>query len=143
MFAMNLADIPLFSMLRGRLSYLSERQRLIAQNVANSDTPGFAPRDLKPFSFHTQAHAAPIAGAQAVTHAGHMISPSARRPGAAAGFKATKSEVIETTLDGNSVSLEEEMLKMTDARMSYDAAIGFYQKSLNLLRMAAKPPGRA
>jgi flagellar basal-body rod protein FlgB len=141
MFDMDLADIPLFSMLRGRLSYLSERQRVIAENVANSDTPGFAPRDLKPFAFHAQqqAHAA---GAQAVTHASHMVSPSARKPGGAAGIKSTKAEVTETTLDGNSVSLEEEMLKMSDARMSYDAAIGFYTKSLNLLRMAVKPPGR-
>ncbi|HEY8571875.1 flagellar basal body rod protein FlgB [Phenylobacterium sp.] len=143
---MDLADIPLFSMLRGRLSYLSERQKLIAQNVANSDTPGFAPKDLKPFSFHTQtAAAAPgtaMAGVQAVTHASHMVAPNARRPGGVS-LKQTKSEVIETTLDGNSVSLEEEMLKMSDARMQYDAAIGFYQKSLNLLRLAAKPPGRA
>ena len=76
-----------------------------------------------------------------VTHQEHMVSPNARRPGAAAGFKATKSEVLETTLDGNSVSLEEEMLKMSEARMSYDAAIGFYQKSLGLLRLATKRPG--
>ena len=33
-------------------------------------------------------------------------------------------------------------MKMSDARMSYDAAIGFYQKSLNLLRLAARAPGR-
>ena len=38
---MNLSEIPLFNMLKGRLGYLSERERLIAQNVANSDTPGF------------------------------------------------------------------------------------------------------
>jgi flagellar basal-body rod protein FlgB len=57
-------------------------------------------------------------------------------------FKSQKVKDSETTLDGNSVVLEEEMLKMSDARMSYDAAIGFYQKSLNLLRMAARAPGR-
>jgi flagellar basal-body rod protein FlgB len=34
------------------------------------------------------------------------------------------------------------MIKMSDARMSYDAAIGYYQKSMNLLRMAGRPPGR-
>ncbi|MDB5453182.1 MAG: flgB, partial [Caulobacteraceae bacterium] len=57
-------------------------------------------------------------------------------------FKSIKSERSETTLNGNGVTLEEEMMKMTDARMSYDAAIGFYQKSLGLLRMAARAPGR-
>ncbi len=48
----------------------------------------------------------------------------------------------ETTLNGNSVVLEEEMMKMSEARMDYDAAIGFYQKSMTLLRMAARAPGR-
>jgi len=47
----------------------------------------------------------------------------------------------ETTLDGNQVVLEEEMMKMTQARMDYDAAIGFYQKSLAMLRLAARKPG--
>lgn len=141
---MDLADIPLFAMLRGRLSYLSQRQQLIAQNVANADTPGFAPKDLRAFTFHaqTQAAAAQTAGLQLTSHPGHMVSPSTRRTGGGT-FKEMKSEVAETTLDGNSVSLEEEMMKMTEARMSYDAAIGFYQKSMNLLRLATKPPGRA
>ena len=53
-----------------------------------------------------------------------------------------KTPGSETTLNGNSVVLEEEMIKMSDARMNYDAAIGFYQKSLNILRLAAKPPGK-
>ena len=136
---MDLADIPLFSMLRNRLGYLSERQRLIAENVANADTAGFAPKDLKPFSFQAKLQGA---GVQAVTQPGHMIAPSLRRAAAAGGIKAVRSPDSETTLDGNSVVLEEEMMKMSDARMSYDAAISFYQKSLNLLRLATKPPGR-
>jgi flagellar basal-body rod protein FlgB len=144
MFAMDIGDIPLFSMLRNRLGYLSERQKLIAQNVANSDTPGFAPKDLKAFSYNAPAPAAAAlrpAGMQAVTHPGHIVSPS-MSSAAARGFKSTKADVVETTLDGNAVSLEEEMLKMSESRMSYDAAISFYQKSMNLLRMAARPPGR-
>ncbi|CAN5690758.1 flagellar basal body rod protein FlgB [soil metagenome] len=141
MFRMDIGDIPLFSMLRGRLGYLSERQKLIAQNVANSETPGFSPKDLKPFDFAAQMKAAETgAGMMAVTQAGHMVPPS-QRNGAAGAFTAKTVKDSETTLDGNSVVLEEEMLKMSDARMSYEAAIGFYQKSLNLLRMAARAPG--
>jgi len=142
MFPMDIGDIPLFSMLRGRLGYLSERQKLIAQNVANSETPGFSPKDLKPYDFAAQMKAAETgAGMLAVTQPGHMLPPS-QRNGAAGAFKAKTVKDSETTLDGNSVVLEEEMLKMSDARMSYEAAIGFYQKSLNLLRMAARAPGR-
>jgi len=48
----------------------------------------------------------------------------------------------ETTLNGNAVSLEDQMLELTDARMNYDAAISFYQKSLGLLKLASRAPGR-
>jgi len=135
---MDISQIPLFAMLRGRLSYLSDRQKVIAENVANSDTPGYAPRDLKAFSFQAQMQAQGSAGTMAVTQPGHMLPPHAKTPGAGQPV-ATKDS--ETTLDGNSVVLEEEMLKMGQARMDYDAAIGFYQKSLNLIRLAARAPG--
>jgi flagellar basal-body rod protein FlgB len=137
---MDLSQIPLFAMLRGRLNYLSDRQKVIAENVANSDTPGYAPHDLKPFSFQAQMQAQTqgAAGTMAVTQPGHMLPPHAKKPGAAQPVTTKDSE---TTLDGNSVVLEEEMLKMGQARMDYDAAIGFYQKSLNLIRLAARAPG--
>jgi flagellar basal-body rod protein FlgB len=136
---MDLADIPLFSMLRSRLGYLSERQKLIAENVANSNTSGYAPKDLKPFSFQAQVQAASTV-TPAVTEPGHML-PARVRSGVGANFKSVKTRDSETTLDGNSVVLEEQMMKMSDARMNYDAAVGFYQKSLDLLRLATRKPG--
>ncbi|HVK43076.1 MAG: flgB [Phenylobacterium sp.] len=136
---MNLAEIPLFSMLKGRFGHLGERQRLISQNVANSDTPGYTPTDLKAYSFEAQMKAQGTPSVtQAVTQVGHMAS-TARKP---APFKPIKTKDSETTLDGNSVVLEEEMMKMAQARMNYDAAISFYQKSLGMLRTASRPPGR-
>ena len=141
---MNLAEIPLFAMLRGRLGYLNERQKVIAQNVANADTPRYTANDLKPFSFDAKvemARSAQSASAMAATQAGHIQPPGQKR-GLGAPYKQVRSPDSETTLNGNSVVLEEEMIKMGDARTQYDAAIGFYQKSLNLLRLAAKPPGR-
>ena len=147
---MNLDAIPLFSMLKSRLGYVGERQRLIAQNVANADTPGYRPSDLKPYSFQASlmnqgsgtayrgGPSAPTSGvAMMATSAAHMAP--AKAPSAWRETSGTDSEV---TLDGNAVSLEDQMLKMTDARMNYDAAISFYQKSMNLLRMAARAPGR-
>jgi flagellar basal-body rod protein FlgB len=136
---MNLAEIPLFAMLRGRLGYLGERQKVIAQNVANADTARYVGADLKPFSFQAKMQAQ-SASVMASTQAGHIQPPCAGR-GAGAQYKSVKTPGSETTLNGNSVVLEEEMIKMGDARMQYDAAIGFYQKSLNLLRLAARKPG--
>ncbi|HSV03425.1 MAG TPA: flagellar basal body rod protein FlgB [Phenylobacterium sp.] len=137
---MDTADIPLLAMLRGRLNYLSQRQQVIAENVANADTPGFAPRELKPFEFQVQA--AQVAGPQAMaaTEPGHMAPPHAGRAPAA---QAVTTRDSETTLDGNSVVLEEEMMKMGQARMDYDAAITFYQKALSLIRLAARAPGHS
>ena len=138
MFPMDMSQIPLFAMLRGRLGYLGERQRVISENVANSDTPGYSPRDLKPFNIQAQVKNA-SAMTPVVTQPGHMLPPHIKT-GAAAGVREIKTRDSETTLDGNSVVLEEEMMKMSEARMSYDAAIGFYQKSLTLLRLASKSP---
>lgn len=133
---MDLSQIPLFAMLRGRLGYLSDRQRVVAQNVANSDTPGYRPHDLKPFSFDVKLQAAtgPVA-----TQPGHIQLHSSR---SGQEFMEVTGRDSETTLNGNAVVLEEQMLKLSDARMNYDAAIGFYQKSLGLLKLAARAPGR-
>lgn len=140
---MNLADIPLFAMLKGRLGYLTERQRVISENVANSNTPGYRPSDLAPFSFHAQVQAAAAVAnpaAPRATQPNHLAGTvTPRRVGA----REKMGVDTEVTLDGNAVVLEDQMVKLADARMSYDAAIGFYQKSLGLLRMAAKRPGGA
>ena len=140
---MDISGIPLFAMLRQRLGYEGQRQRLIAQNVANADTPGYVGRDLKAFTFSAQVQSqAGVAMLQPTqTAAGHMAG-SARRPGGGGAFRSAKAPDSETTLDGNAVVLEDQMIKMNESRMEYEAAIGFYQKSMALLRMAARPPGR-
>jgi flagellar basal-body rod protein FlgB len=142
MAAMDIANIPIFAMLRSRMGYLSERQRVIAENVANASTPSFTPRDLKPFSFQAKVDAqqASSASAMTITQPGH-IQPKGKTGSAAGAVKSVKVKDSETTLDGNSVVLEEEMMKMTEARMDYDAAVGFYQKSLDMLKLASRRPG--
>jgi flagellar basal-body rod protein FlgB len=79
------------------------------------------------------------AGAMAVTQPGHI--PPRNDRSRLGGIKTMKTPGSETTLNGNAVVLEEEMLKMTESRMNYEAAISFYQKSMGLLRLATKRPG--
>ena len=143
--AMTLNDIPLFAMLKGKLEYVSQRQTVIAQNVANADTPGYAPRDLKPFSFD-QAMRAAQGGAGgglqlARTSPGHIQIDAPTAPGASGAWSAQNSADSEVRLDGNHVVLEDQMMKLTQARMDYDAAVGFYQQSMGMLKMALKKPG--
>ena len=50
---MDLTQIPLFEMLTRRMSWLNERQKVLAQNIANADTPHYVPRDLEPLDFES------------------------------------------------------------------------------------------
>ena len=147
---MALEDIPLFSMLRSRLGYLAERQRLIAENVANADTPNYVPRDLRPFTLPQASTLATSAAANAAAGrtGGGFDGPrgAARQMSGGSRSRTSAWQPVdapdsETTMNGNRVVLEEQMMHMSETRIEFDAAIGFYQKSLNLLRMAARRPG--
>jgi flagellar basal-body rod protein FlgB len=154
---MTLDDIPLFSIIKGRLGYLSQRQQLISQNVANSDTPGFTPLDLKPFVLPKSAMTKgmqggglamtlPQASGGSSGDGGGGSAPSIPLPSMrnnANPWKPQASPDSETVLDGNKVVLEDQMMKMSDSRLSYEAALGFYQKSIATLQLAIRSPGKS
>ena len=138
---MTLDDVPLFAMLKSQLGYLNQREQVIAQNVANSDTPGYTPSDLKPFTLPgASGPSAPLDLAPVQTTPSHL---SGTRPhGQAGDWKKQGAPDSETRLDGNQVVLEEEMMKMQDARLNYETALGLYQKSLGMIQLAIKAPGK-
>jgi flagellar basal-body rod protein FlgB len=136
-------QIPLFSLMKSRMGMLGDRQRVIAENVANVSTPGYTPRDVDQAEFSRMlAQSAGGAGAgqvrMAATHAAHL-APAASGSAAAAVKAAPDSE---TTLDGNSVVVEEQMMKIAETRMDFETMVGLYQKSLGLLRLASRSPTR-
>jgi flagellar basal-body rod protein FlgB len=90
-------------------------------------------------SGHSNGAGAPGRTAMVATHAGHMAP--ARGP-SAPGVTAVKSPDSETTLDGNAVVVEEQMMKIAETRMDFETMVGLYQKSLGLLRLASRAPGR-
>jgi flagellar basal-body rod protein FlgB len=138
-------DIPLLAALKGRLQYLNRRQGVIAENVANADVAGFTPKDVRPPSFAELLGRSRGPGqvTLATTDAGHMQGPDTPAASGAPPMKTIETPDSETRMDGNSVVLEEEMLKMAESRMAYDAAIGLYQHSLNMLKTAARKPSGA
>jgi flagellar basal-body rod protein FlgB len=143
---MDLNGIPLFSLLQNKISYLGERQKVIAQNVANASTPGFTPTDLKPFEeqpgLDTRANAGVLAQPAQSDSGISMGAPLANHsPATPRKWMTLSAPDSETTLNGNQVVLEEQMLKMSESRSDYEAAIGFYQKSLGLLHLAIRRPG--
>jgi flagellar basal-body rod protein FlgB len=133
-------QIPLFSMLESKLRYVNQRERLLSENIANSDTPGYQPRDLKTFSFEAALRPRLTLAGLTQTSPRHLAGQPV--PGAADAFQPNGAPDSETRLDGNSVVLEEQMSKMTEARIDYEAAIDFYQQANQMVSTAARAPGK-
>jgi flagellar basal-body rod protein FlgB len=136
---LDLANTPFFGLLRERLDQLSQRQRLIAENIANATTPDYRPRDIDTAGFERLlASAANGRGpALARTNPGHMTSG-----GGSGAVQIVTRDDSETTIDGNAVVLEEQMARAAETRMQFETGIALYQKGLELVRMAARAPGR-
>ena len=134
---MAITDIPILSMLRTRLQWHQERQRVLAENVSNSDTPNFRPRDLTPPKFDEPAMAARVTTVSTValtrTEAGHIagIGLSTSSP-----FRSESKSGSEVRPAGNAVSLEEEMMKVASNQMDFQAATALYSRSLGLIKTA-------
>jgi flagellar basal-body rod protein FlgB len=128
---MTISNIPLFSMLRTRMHWHQERQRVLAENVANADTPRFQPRDLVAPNFDPRRS---TASELALTR-----TSSAHIGGAAGGtrFQMDRGNGgFEARPSGNAVSLEEEMLKVANNQMDYQAATSLYARGLGMLKTA-------
>jgi flagellar basal-body rod protein FlgB len=127
-------DLPVLSALRTKMQWHQERQRVLSENVSNSDTPNFKPRDLIEPKFDKTGAPAGAMGALAMTRTstGH-IAPS---NGGNDSFDQNKKAGFETRPAGNAVNLEDEMLKVSANQMDYAAVTSLYSKSLHLLKTA-------
>lgn len=126
---MDLNAIGLFRLAGQRLEYLSERQRLVAENVVHANTPGYRAKDLKPFEamLTTPAPVAPR-----LTSAVHLAGTLAPQP-----FRVERQPAgWETTPDGNAVALDEEMMKGGETRDAFALTAGLFQKNIQILRAA-------
>ena len=125
---MSITDIPILSKLHTRMHWHQDRQRVLAENVANSDTPNFRARELKELKF--DGTAAPGALTLATTHTAHVGTAGASK------FQAIRANHIETRPGGNSVNIEDEMLKVAQNQMDYQAATALYTRGLGLIKTA-------
>ena len=127
---MTVSDIPIFSMLRSRMQWHQERQKVLAENVANADTPKYRPRDLKPLDFGSQvAQAGQVRIAS--TDPAHITGANATGP-----FASAQNNKYDVRPAGNAVSLEEEMIKVAANQMDYQAAVSLYSRSMSLFKVA-------
>jgi flagellar basal-body rod protein FlgB len=130
---MSINDLPVLSALRTKMQWHQERQRVLAENVSNSDTPNFKPRDLvEPKFGNSGASAGSIGSLAMVRTATSHIAPS----GSGQTFDQNRKGAFLTRPAGNAVNLEEEMLKVSANQMDYAAVTSLYSKSLHLLKTA-------
>jgi flagellar basal-body rod protein FlgB len=127
---MNPSNLPLFSLIAQRMGWLSERHKVLAENVANVDTPNYKARDVKPMDFAALASKAGARLGPAATDPRH-IQPSG---GSATKATATKDAKAEATLSGNTVSLESELMKVADTAMDYQLVTNLYRKQIGMLK---------
>jgi flagellar basal-body rod protein FlgB len=131
---MSISDLPTLSMLRTKMQWHQERQRVLSENVSNSDTPNFKPRDLVDPKFDAGGSVAGSVGSLAMmrTTSGH-IEPAG---GGGQSFEQNGRAGFQTRPAGNAVSLEDEMMKSAANQMDYAAVTSLYSKSLHLLKTA-------
>jgi flagellar basal-body rod protein FlgB len=129
---MPISDTPILAMLRTRMHWHQERQKLLSENVANADTPKFISRDLAAPNFDRLLSPRAAGVALARTDAGHIgVAGSGGTQ-----FQAEQGGRYEARPTGNAVNLEDEMLKVASNQMDYQAATSLYSRSLGLIKTA-------
>jgi flagellar basal-body rod protein FlgB len=126
---MQVGGIQLFQALGEKMRWHQERQGVLAENIANADTPGFMERDLKAYSFGDEMKS--VASLTTSTS-----SPDHMQATSGGGRFGDLSAPFEITPSGNAVKLEDEMMKVAGNDIDYQAVTTLYTRSMRLLKIA-------
>ncbi|MEL6677875.1 MAG: FlgB family protein [Pseudomonadota bacterium] len=126
-------DFEIFRLSSALVAHASARQAVVARNVAHADTPGYQARDLPDFSEVLRGRHGFTARATRAGHeaSGAMSATVQARPVATDGTESP---------DGNSVTLEDQMIRAADIRRQHDLALGIYRKSMEIFRLGLSRP---
>lgn len=130
---MSVGQLSLFDALKQKMHWHQARQSLLAENVANAETPGYRGQDLKPFEFEGHMRENSTASVHIATTRPNHIGVSSRASG---GYEPHEMNSFQITPEGNGVVLEDEMMKVSTNQMDYQAATTLYTRSMRLLRTA-------
>ena len=129
---MSLTDGGLLGLLTQKMAYLNQRQSVLAENVANANTPGYKAKDLATFSFNDMVNQFNIG--MSVDNPAHIVPASM----AGVNAKTIKATTTETLPDGNSVDLEQQMMQVSDTSVNYQTVTGIYRNIMSWFRIAVK-----
>jgi|SRR6056297_928919 len=121
-------NLDVFTLSHAMARHAGKRQAVVSQNMANADTPGYVARDVAPFSAHVSGEDAFAARA---TRPGHLFGAAPGRD-----FEVMTDRSAARDPNGNSVSLESEMLRGVEAKRQHDRALAIYKSGLTVLRTA-------
>lgn len=128
-----MTEVSLLTALTDKMRWHQQRQDLLAENVANADTPGYKGRDLKQPDFSAMVDGMTLAPVSTATTDPMHFSVGGSSDDSA---NAEQQASFEVTPEGNGVTLEDEMMKVTANQMDYQAVASLYTKSLALIRTA-------
>ena len=147
---MDYGNIPLFNLMKSKLNYHSARQSVLAQNIANADTPDYKARDVAAPDFAAMVaartgHKMQVSDAQdsrhasrmRVTHAGHLSGDGGGNPAMAVTLR---KHTFELNPNGNNVSVEEEMAEVAKNQAEYVKVLNLYSKTVSLFKTALGNP---
>lgn len=131
---MAMFDLPMLGMLKTKMQWHQARQGVLAHNVANADTPRFRPSDLKAMDSKEAMRPSGLSSVSAArTNSAHIKASMGSQKTA---FDNKTARGWETTPAGNSVVLEEQMIKVSANQFDFQMASTLYSRSLGLLKTA-------
>ncbi|PTQ75022.1 FlgB family protein [Celeribacter persicus] len=120
-------NLDIFKMASGLASHAVSRQEVIAKNIANADTPAYRAKDIA--SFADTYKSGDFGAGMHATRAAHLIDTQE----ASQGYTLLDAPDAGSP-NGNTVSLETEMMKATQVRQQHETALAVYKSSMNILR---------
>lgn len=134
-------DLTLMQAAVSKMHWHEERQKVLSENIANANTPGYKPRDIAPMDFKTMlessASTIPLSGASlSATNPAHLSAGGAS-PSGKISAKLQKN-AYETTPVGNAVVLEEQLLKMNENYTDHRLTTTIYQKNVDMMKSSIR-----
>jgi len=130
---MDMSKIKLFAAMQNRMNYLGERQSILARNVANANTPGYKPQDLKKVDFGKMVASHSSHSSLTTTHPMHMTLDVNSK----SKFQVEKQkDALEVTPSGNAVVVEDQIMKMSETALDYQTTTSLYKKMSSLMSTA-------
>lgn len=136
---MDMSKLTLFRMARQKMDWLGVRQAVLAQNIANANTPNYRSKDVQALDFSkeiSRVRQVNMAGTKGNHLSGTVVRPDHRVD------EARLKDVYEVNPDGNSVIMEEQIMKVAETQMQHQLTTNIYKKHMQMMRMALSNPSQ-